>query len=189
MLSAKPACSWHTERPARPGHHQDQRDLGFQEPNSGKRATLVVWTGCKSSRLDTLYGMSSQVGKDIELDAVGRQFEPYLTAGCVCMLAAPLRGLGCCPEQAWSLYTAACMYWEGHSCCQEDDWPCSLRIAGTQHTSNRVVLSRQDFLHSMAPGYKRPDRLGIGIFSLLRLSTRLPLRFDYHGIRSITPNR
>ena len=25
--------------------------------------------------------MSSPVGKDIELDAVGRQFEPYLTAG------------------------------------------------------------------------------------------------------------
>ena len=27
--------------------------------------------------------MSSLVGKDIELDSVGRQFEPYLTAGCV----------------------------------------------------------------------------------------------------------
>ena len=29
-------------------------------------------------------GMSDQVGKIIELDAVGRQFEPYDTAGCVC---------------------------------------------------------------------------------------------------------
>ena len=26
------------------------------------------------------------IGKDIELDAVGRQFETYLTAVCVCML-------------------------------------------------------------------------------------------------------
>ena len=35
--------------------------------------------------------MSSLVGKDIELDAVGRQFEPYLqvTAHCFCMLVAP----------------------------------------------------------------------------------------------------
>ena len=37
------------------------------------------------------------VGKDIELDAVGRQFKPYLTAGCVCMLVAPLWcDLRCC---------------------------------------------------------------------------------------------
>ena len=34
--------------------------------------------------------MSNLVGKDIELDAVGSQFEPYLTAKCVCMLAALL---------------------------------------------------------------------------------------------------
>ena len=27
--------------------------------------------------------MFSLVGKDIELDPVGRQFEPYLTVGCV----------------------------------------------------------------------------------------------------------
>ena len=39
--------------------------------------------------------MSSLVGKDIELDAVDRQFEQYLTAGSVCIL--PLRcDLGCC---------------------------------------------------------------------------------------------
>ena len=37
------------------------------------------------------------VGKDIELDAVSRHVEPYLTAGCVCMLVAPLWcDLGCC---------------------------------------------------------------------------------------------
>ena len=36
-------------------------------------------------------------GKDIELDAVGRQFEPYLTTECVCMLVATLWcDLGCC---------------------------------------------------------------------------------------------
>ena len=34
--------------------------------------------------------MSSLVGKDIELDAVGRQLASYLTIGCVCMLMAPL---------------------------------------------------------------------------------------------------
>ena len=33
---------------------------------------------------------STLVGKDKELDDVGRQFKPYLTAGCVCMLVAPL---------------------------------------------------------------------------------------------------
>ena len=30
-----------------------------------------------------IVGMSSLVGKDIELDAVGSQFESYLTAACV----------------------------------------------------------------------------------------------------------
>ena len=34
--------------------------------------------------------LMSLVGQEIELDSVGRQFEPYLTAGCVCMLVAPL---------------------------------------------------------------------------------------------------
>ena len=31
----------------------------------------------------------------IELDAVGRQFDPYLTTGCVCMAAPLWCGLGC----------------------------------------------------------------------------------------------
>ena len=35
-------------------------------------------------------GMSSQVGKYIELDAVGHQFEPDLTAWCVCTLGGVL---------------------------------------------------------------------------------------------------
>ena len=34
--------------------------------------------------------MSSRVDKDIELKAVCRQFEPYLTTGCVCILVVPL---------------------------------------------------------------------------------------------------
>ena len=34
--------------------------------------------------------MSRLVDEDIELDAVGSQFKPYLTAGCVCMLVVPL---------------------------------------------------------------------------------------------------
>ena len=34
--------------------------------------------------------MSSLVGKDTQLDAVGRKFEPCLTAGSVCVLLAPL---------------------------------------------------------------------------------------------------
>ena len=32
----------------------------------------------------------TQVGKDIEPDAVGRKFEPYLTAGCVGTITAPV---------------------------------------------------------------------------------------------------
>ena len=46
--------------------------------------------------------MSSQVAKDIELDAfqssvASLNFEPYITAGCVFMLLAPLwYDLGCC---------------------------------------------------------------------------------------------
>ena len=39
-------------------------------------------------------GCLANLAKDVELDAVGRQFEPYLTAGCT--TAAPLWcGLGC----------------------------------------------------------------------------------------------
>ena len=45
--------------------------------------------------------MSSQGGKDIELDAVGCEFEPYFTGGCV-FTAAPLWcGLGCCCRTVW----------------------------------------------------------------------------------------
>ena len=46
-------------------------------------------------------GRHSQVGKDTELDAVARQFEPYLNARCVCMAAPWWCGLGCVPEQSW----------------------------------------------------------------------------------------
>ena len=35
-------------------------------------------------------GCLSLVGKDMKVGAVGRQFEPYLTAGSVCMLVALL---------------------------------------------------------------------------------------------------
>ena len=42
-----------------------------------------------------LPGRHGLVGNVIELNAGGRQFEPYLTTGCVC--TAPLwYGLGCC---------------------------------------------------------------------------------------------
>ena len=46
--------------------------------------------------------MSCQVGKDIELDAMGHQFEPYLTARCVqvCMLEMPLDAV---TKQSWFL--------------------------------------------------------------------------------------
>ena len=44
----------------------------------------------------TRNGLSVRLAKT-ELDAVGRQFEPYTTAGCVYTLVAPLRCvLGCC---------------------------------------------------------------------------------------------
>ena len=58
----------------------------------------------------TLYnsGLSSLVGLDIKLDAVGRQFEPYLDAGCVCMLLAPLWcDLGCCSRTVVVIKAAA----------------------------------------------------------------------------------
>ena len=45
--------------------------------------------------------MSGLAGKDMDMDAVGRQFEPNLTAGCVFMLVAPSSlwcDLGCCPQ-------------------------------------------------------------------------------------------
>ena len=41
-------------------------------------------------------GCHSEVGNDIELDAVGRQFQPYLTAGGVCTAGPLWCGLGCC---------------------------------------------------------------------------------------------
>ena len=42
-------------------------------------------------------GVCGPVGKDIELDSVGRQFEPYLTARCVVILVASFWcDLGCC---------------------------------------------------------------------------------------------
>ena len=41
--------------------------------------------------------MSSQVGQDRELEAVGCQFVPYLNTGFVCMLVVPLYcNLRCC---------------------------------------------------------------------------------------------
>ena len=46
-------------------------------------------------------GRHSQVGKDTELDAVARQFEPYLKAGCACTGAPLWCGLGCVLEQSW----------------------------------------------------------------------------------------
>ena len=46
-------------------------------------------------------GCHSQVGKDTELDAVARQFEPYLKAGCACTGAPLWCGLGCVLEQSW----------------------------------------------------------------------------------------
>ena len=58
--------------------------------------------------------MSCPVGKDILLDAVGRQFEPYLTARCVCMLEAPLWcDLGCCSRTVVVIKAAANprLYW------------------------------------------------------------------------------
>ena len=44
-------------------------------------------------------GCWSPFGKDIELDAVGRQFEPYLAAVCVCTAAPLWCHLGCCSRR------------------------------------------------------------------------------------------
>ena len=60
-----------------------------------------------------LQGCLVLVGKDIELNAVGRQFWPYLTAGCVCTLEAHLWcDLGCCPRTVVVMKAAAnpCFY-------------------------------------------------------------------------------
>ena len=54
-------------------------------------------------------GTSALVGKGMELYAVGLQFEPRLTAGCVCTAAAPLLcGLGCRSQTAEIEKAAAC---------------------------------------------------------------------------------
>ena len=64
--------------------------------------------------------MSSLVGKDIELDAVGRQFEPYLAAGCACMLAGPVWcDLRCCFQAVVVIKAAAktrLLGAQGHGC-------------------------------------------------------------------------
>ena len=53
-------------------------------------------------------GMSSLVGKDTGLDAFGRQFQPRLTAGCVCMLVAPSwRDPGRCSRAVCIAYRSA----------------------------------------------------------------------------------
>ena len=46
-----------------------------------------------------LSGISSLFGKDIELDAIGCLFKPYLTSKCVCMLVTPFQcDLGFCSQ-------------------------------------------------------------------------------------------
>ena len=69
---------------------------GFQKEENRVGLGQLIFEACRFK----LQGMSSLVGKDIELDAVCRQFEPYLTAGCVCMLVATLR---CDLGQSWLL--------------------------------------------------------------------------------------
>ena len=59
-------------------------------------------TGSRGSQQGGVWiGRHSQVGKDTELDAVARQFEPYLKAGCACTGAPLWCGLGCVLEQSW----------------------------------------------------------------------------------------
>ena len=68
---------------------------------------VTLLLGSLGSLLKQIVMWSSLVGKDIELDAVGRKFEPYLTAGCVYMPVAPLwSDLGCC-SQAVVVFKAA----------------------------------------------------------------------------------
>ena len=58
--------------------------------------------------MSTIQGCLVLVGKDIELDAVGRQSDPYLTAGCVCILVLPLwRDLECCSRTVVVINAAA----------------------------------------------------------------------------------
>ena len=71
-----------------------------------KCACCVFWlqragrSRLRCCEISSLFNLLNEIGlsaKDKELDAVGRQFEPYLTAFCVCTLAAPLWcGLRCC---------------------------------------------------------------------------------------------
>ena len=42
------------------------------------------------------YGCWRLIGKDLEVDAVARHFEPYLTTGCVCTAVPLWCGLGRC---------------------------------------------------------------------------------------------
>ena len=58
--------------------------------------------------------MFSQVGKEIKLDTIGCQFESYLTAGCIYMLAVLLCPCGlawpgnAAPELLWLLMIKIC---------------------------------------------------------------------------------
>ena len=79
------------------GAHWPSMGRGSRQEAQHSLSQPVAWAQMQTSPVSTL------VGKDKELDAVGCQFKTYLTSGCVCMLVMPLSralwcDLGCCSQ-------------------------------------------------------------------------------------------
>ena len=70
-----------------------------------RAVSMPVLVASKPKSVILVCWMSSLVGKGIELNAAGRQFDPYLTSRCVGMQVAPLWcELGyCVSKQSWLL--------------------------------------------------------------------------------------
>ena len=94
----------------------------------------------------------------LELDAVGRQFEPYLNAGCVCMLLAPFNLKLWCDQGCWTvpagtvadIETAANRRGAAIQAAQ-----CAV-LCVLGHLSNRVTPSQAGTRDAVRPGSRRP---------------------------------
>ena len=99
--------------------------------------------GHQSSFKFTIYlALATELAKDLELDAVGSQFKPYLTEGCIFTMNAPLLcGLGCCSQIAVPVVikTAVNTCPFYHSC-----WHCSQRDldSDNSHLATWEVVSK-----------------------------------------------
>ena len=91
----------------------------------------------------------------LELDAVGRQFEPYLTAGCVCMLLAPFKlwcDQGCWTVPAGTVAVIKAAANRRGAAIQAA--PCAV-LCILCHLSNRVTPSQAGTRDAVLPGSRR----------------------------------